>query len=325
MARAMTVTPVTSNPVTALRLLASDIKLAHSVFALPIALLAAVMAAVAPDRSSLLHSGDRHGWQNLATKLLLIVVAMVLARTAAMLANRLLDRAIDARNPRTAGRALPSGRLSVRTAVAALIACVLSFVIVCSAFGTLFANWLPLILAPSVLGWLGAYPLTKRFTAMCHLWLGASLALSPIAAAIAIDPATVDPASAASQPSLWLLSAMVLCWVAGFDIIYALQDVQIDQAQQLHSMPATLGVANALWVSRCLHAVTGASLMAAWLVDPRFGLIFGAGIAIVLGLLVIEHLTVVRWGTTRLALAFFTLNGIISCVLGALGIVDVLT
>jgi 4-hydroxybenzoate polyprenyltransferase len=301
---------------------ASDIKLAHSVFAMPFALLAAFMAAFAPAAGT----SDATG-QSLArfvAQLVLIVVAMILARTAAMLANRLLDRVLDARNPRTAGRALPSGLLSVRAALSVFLACAAGFLLACSAFGALFGNWLPLALAPLVLGWLCAYPLTKRFTAMCHLWLGMSLAMSPIAAAIAIEPASVSPSSGMFQPALWLLSAMVLCWVAGFDIIYALQDVEIDRAQRLHSMPANLGVANAMWVSRSLHAIAAACMVGAWSIDARFAVVFGVATCIVIALLMLEHLTVARWGTTRMALAFFTVNGIISCVAGLLGIVDVL-
>jgi len=297
-----------------LALIAADIKIAHSVFALPFAFLAAFMAATPMTRGSDPLALD---WRRLAEQLALIVAAMIFARTVAMLANRLLDRGIDARNPRTAGRALPSRRLSPGAALAAMLLCAACFVLVCAAFGALFHNWWPLVLALPVLAWISAYGWLKRFTALCHLYLGSSLAISPIAAAIAIDPRAL-----AHQPALWLLSGMVLCWVAGFDIIYALQDVEVDRAQNLFSIPARLGVNRAMWISRLLHALALTCLVASALIDARFGITFLSGCAIVAALLAYEHLTVSRWGTTRIALAFFTLNGVISCLLGALGVID---
>jgi 4-hydroxybenzoate polyprenyltransferase len=302
------------------RLIAADIKLAHSVFALPFALLAAFMAA-----ERLFETSEGAFWpgsdliRQIGSRLILIILAMILARTVAMLSNRLLDRHIDKVNPRTANRAIPSGRISIRAALLAACLCTVAFLAVCAGFALLFDNWWPLILGPFVLAWISAYPLFKRFTALSHLYLGSSLAMSPLAAAIA-----VDPASLAHQPSLWLLSGMVLCWVAGFDILYALQDVAIDRAQGLYSAPSRYGVPRALWISRLLHGIALACLVASIWVDPRLGVIFAIGVIIVCGLLIYEHLTVARWGTTRIALAFFTLNGIISCLLGALGIADVL-
>jgi len=302
---------IAAQPAGTLRTVAIDIKLAHSVFALPFALLAAIMAA-AP-------AGAVIGWGRLGIQLALVVLAMVFARTTAMLSNRLLDREIDARNPRTAGRAIPSGRLPVRRAVAALGAASGLFVVVCAAFGVLFDNWWPLMLAVPVLAWLSAYPLLKRFTVACHLYLGASLAISPLAAALAIEPTALT-----TQPALWWLAGMVLLWVAGFDVIYALQDASIDRVEGLHSIPGRFGERAARWISLLLHAGATACLIASWRVDPRFGVLFGIGVVLVAALLVYEHATVARWGTTRIALAFFTVNGIISCLLGALGIVDVL-
>jgi 4-hydroxybenzoate polyprenyltransferase len=307
------------------RLMAGDIKIAHSVFALPFAILAAVMAA---EQAIVIPGDYRAFWPGLYLlarligPLMLIVLAMVLARTTAMLANRLIDREIDARNPRTMNRPLASGRLSSAAVVRAMGACSLTFMLVCSMFGVLYDNWWPAVLGLPVLAWICAYGWFKRFTALCHLYLGASLALSPIAAAIAIAPESIWPLSPAFQPGIWLLSAMVLCWVAGFDIIYALQDVEVDRAQNLHSMPSRLGVGGAMWVSRVLHVIAAACLFALAYVDRRLDSLFLIGVAIVVALLVVEHLTVARWGTTKIALAFFTLNGFISCVLGALGIID---
>lgn len=297
-----------ASPLGAARLIAADIKLAHSVFALPFAILAAVMAT---PKSRV---PDPFFWQ-----LGLVVAAMFCARSAAMLANRLLDAPLDAANPRTAARVIPSGRLPPRTAALALTMCGAAFMGVCTAFGPLYGNWWPALLGLPVLAWICAYPLLKRFTALCHLYLGSSLALSPVAAAIAVNPHAVI-----EQPALWMLSGMVLCWVAGFDIIYALQDVDVDRAQGLYSAPSRFGVPQALWISRMLHAIATACLFAALVLDSRLQGLFAVGILMVAALLAYEHLTVARWGMSRIALAFFTLNGIISCLLGALGVADVL-
>lgn len=305
-------TDAASSPLGVARVIASDIKIAHSVFAMPFAMLAAFMAA-RPGEAAI-------DWREFVGQLALIVAAMVLARTVAMLANRLLDRRIDQANPRTAQRAIPSGRLSAGTALAVLAACAGGFVLVCAGFGVLYANWWPAILALPVLGWISAYPLLKRFTWLSHLYLGSSLAISPLAAAIAIEPLALT-----TQPALWLLAGMVLCWVAGFDIIYALQDVNVDQQQRLSSIPARFGRSGARRISRALHVLCVACLVAALAMDPRLRVVFAAGVMMVAILLLYEHLTVARWGTSKVALAFFTLNGVISCVLGALGIVDILT
>jgi len=302
---------ISATSIGSLRTIASDIKLAHSVFALPFALLAAFMAA-APVNATI-------DWGRLGIQLILVILAMIFARTTAMLANRLLDREIDARNPRTAGRAIPSGRLPVPVAMAALAASAALFVVVCATFGWLFDNWWPLVLAIPVLAWLSAYPLLKRFTVACHIYLGASLAISPIAAALAVAPSSI-----ATQPALWCIAGMVLLWVAGFDVIYALQDASIDRTEGLHSVPGRFGERTARRISLVLHVGAMACLIASLLSDDRFGAIYGTGVALVIGLLIYEHATVARWGTTRIALAFFTVNGVISCLLGTLGIVDVL-
>jgi 4-hydroxybenzoate polyprenyltransferase len=293
------------------RTIAADIKLHHSVFAMPFAVLAAFMAATAADRAI--------EWSRFGGQLALVVLAMVFARTVAMLANRLLDRHLDKENPRTAGRALPSGRLAVPAAAGVLLACAAGFMAVCAAFGLLYGNWWPAVLGLPVLGWLSAYPFLKRFTSLCHLYLGSALALSPLAAAVAVEPKALP-----GQPVLWLLAVMVMCWVAGFDIIYALQDIEADRRLGQFSIPSRWGATAAMWVSRGLHLTSALCLAAAGWLDPRFGALFATGTIIVIALLVFEHLTVSRWGTTRMALAFFTLNGIISCILGLLGVADLL-
>ncbi|MCC6907992.1 MAG: UbiA family prenyltransferase [Phycisphaerales bacterium] len=294
-------------PGASLKALAADIKLSHSLFALPFALLAAFMARPAGG-----------AWSRFAGQMALIVVCMVSARTFAMLANRIIDRDIDALNPRTSGRALPSGRVALRHARMALLWSAGVFIVCCVAFGFVFDNWWPTVLSIPVLAWIGSYGWMKRWTWMCHVFLGSSLAISPLAAALAIEPAAL-----AAQPALWLLSLNVLCWVAGFDVVYALQDVQVDRQQRLHSLPSRLGVGPALWISRLLHAISAGSLTAIVVIDPRFGSLFAIGVAVVVVLLIVEHAVTAGGATGRIQLAFFTLNGVISCLVGALGIASV--
>ncbi|MDP6602264.1 MAG: 4-hydroxybenzoate octaprenyltransferase [Phycisphaerales bacterium] len=293
----------------------ADIKIAHSVFALPFAVLAAVMAGWPPAGSGVaaVSSGVFVGM------IVLIVAAMVTARTAAMLSNRIFDRAIDARNPRTASRPLASGAASLSNYIFAIATASVLFLGIASSFWFLYGNPYPVLLAVPVLAWICAYGLFKRYTAWCHVWLGASLAMSVPAAAVAINPDAVRV-----EPSLWLLAGMVLCWVAGFDMIYALQDVAVDRAEGLYSMPSRRGVSGALWLSCVLHVVAVTLLTLVWWMDPRLGWVFLVGVVAVAALLTVEHATVHTWGTSRMALTFFTLNGVVSCLLGFTGVVDIL-
>ena len=291
-----------------LRAVGADIKLAHSVFALPFAVLGAFLARPVDAP-----------WPRFGGQLALVVMCMVIARTWAMVVNRLADRDIDARNPRTARRAFASGRLTRSRGIAVLIGCNLLFVGACSAFWFAFRNPWPLILAEPVLAWIAFYSFTKRFTWLCHVFLGGALAASPVAAAIAIDPGTL-----AHTPALWLLALMVLLWVAGFDVIYALQDVDVDRAENLWSIPSRLGVNAAIWISRGLHAAAFGALVVAWRAEPRFGPVFAAAAGIVGVLLITEHAILARRGKAGLEMAFFTVNGVVSCVLGAAGCVDVI-
>jgi 4-hydroxybenzoate polyprenyltransferase len=291
-----------------LRIAAVDIKLAHSIFAMPFAILGAFLAR---DPGS--------PWSRFAGQLALVIICMVLARTWAMLFNRLVDRRIDAANPRTARRALPAGRLSPRQVSGIAAAAATGFIVAASLFWFLYANPWPVLLAIPVLAWIAFYSLTKRFTFLCHLFLGGALAASPLAAAIAVNPAAL-----VEHAAIWWLAGMVLVWVAGFDIIYALQDLDFDRIAGLASIPAALGPGAALWVSRLLHALALAALVAALRADPRLGWLFAIGIAAVGGLLVIEHAVLVVRGRAGLNVAFFTINGIVSCVLGAAGVGDVL-
>lgn len=294
---------------TALVKLLFDIKISHTVFAMPFALLGAFIAAT--NNGAI--EWHRFGWQ-----LLLIVFCMFFARNVAMLANRLIDRDIDAKNPRTMGRVLASGEVALRAAVIYLICNVILFIATTSLF-LKWGNMNPLNLAIPVLLWLGTYPYLKRFTWFCHLYLGFSLALSPLAAAIAVQPETLQ------HLPIWLLSGAVLCWVAGFDIIYALQDVDCDRRDNLKSMPASLGVRPAMLISQLLHCVCVALLFGVATFDQSFGWLFLSAVCVITILLIVEHLTVKKWGTTKIALTFFTLNGIVSCVLCVAGIVDLVS
>jgi len=291
-----------------LRVAAGDIKLAHSVFAMPFAVMGAFLARDAG-----------HPWSDFGWMLVIVVVCMVLARTWAMLVNRIVDRKFDAANPRTARRALASGRLSLRSAVGIALGCAGLFVLAASAFYWLFNNPWPAMLAIPVLAWIAFYSFTKRFTSLCHVFLGGALAASPAAAAIA-----VNPSSLADTPAVLWMAGMVLFWVAGFDVIYALQDVEFDQRTGLFSIPSRLGPTRAIWLSRAMHAAAFACLVTAAMVEPRFGVIFWIGVGLVGVLLCLEHVVLARRGKAGLDMAFFTLNGIVSCVLGIAGVADLL-
>lgn len=299
--------PRPASPLSAAAAIARDIKLSHSVFALPFAVLAMFLSA-----------GWRDRWTTVS-EVALIVVCMVLARTVAMTVNRWADAALDGQNPRTAERAIPTGRVHPQAMLGVAIGCAFLFVVATSGFWIARGNAWPLALSPLVLAYLAGYSFTKRFTWLCHLYLGAALALSPLAATLAIEPGYLG------EPTPWLIALMVTCWVAGFDIIYALQDIAFDRAQGLASIPAKFGPEGAMWISRGLHATAAAALVAAWSVGNQLGAWFGAAAAVTVGLLVLEHALV--WGsrTHRIPVAFLTVNGVISLVLGAAGCIDVLS
>lgn len=285
---------------------AREIKLAHTVFALPFALLATFLAA-----------GSAGALPGAAT-LGLILLCMFAARTVAMAVNRLADASIDAANPRTAKRALPTGALSYGFVRGTAVGCSAAFILAAAGFWFIDANPWPVILSPLVLAYLAAYSYTKRITWLCHLVLGSALALSPLAAVIAINPAYL------AEPTPYLLAALVLCWVAGFDVIYALQDVGFDREHKVHSIPARFGVEPALWASRALHTLVLAALAALVIYSPQLALGFAVAAVLTAGLLILEHALV--WGsrTNHIHVAFFTVNGAISLLLGGAGIVDVL-
>lgn len=302
---------------------AGDIKLAHSVFALPFAILAAFLARP--------HSGPDARWSTFALQLALVIVCMVLARTFAMLVNRLADRHYDLKNPRTSRRAVASGRLPAGRALALTLLAAGAFIVACAGFWVLFKNLWPIALCVPTLAWIALYSFTKRFTWLCHIFLGGALAASPLAAAIAVRPeallewslvGTNDYLGFGAGATLALIAAMVLTWVAGFDIIYALQDVDFDREQGLWSIPSRLGVTRALWLSRALHAASFLFIFLAGASDWRFGWLFDSAIGAVAMLLISEHLILAIRGKAGLDMAFFTLNGVVSCVLGVAGVVD---
>lgn len=300
-----------------LSLAAGDIKLAHSVFALPFAVLGAFAARRAGT-----------GWGDFVGVLVLVIACMVAARTWAMLVNRLADRGFDAKNARTSRRAFAADRLSSRFGWGVAIAAAGVFVGCAGLFWVFEGNRWPVVLSVPVLGWLAAYSFTKRFTRLCHVWLGVSLALSPLAAAIAVHPPAVGLSAEGFglvtpvAPAVFWIAAMVAVWVAGFDVIYAMQDIEFDRAAGLRSLPSAVGWTGAGWIARVFHIPVVVFLAFAHGADARFGTLFWVGIVGVLILLCTEHVVLARSGRRGLHMAFFTVNGFISVLLGALGCLD---
>jgi 4-hydroxybenzoate polyprenyltransferase len=275
-----------------MRRLLELIRFSHTLFALPFALLAAALA----------WADETFRWQDL----LGVVLCMVFARSAAMAFNRIADRHIDAKNPRTATRHLPAGTLSIGTVWFFTLACSAGFV----ASTLLFyfrepSNPWPLYLAAPVLLFVLGYSLAKRFTSLAHLWLGAALALAPIAAWIAVK-------GLADMPVPLLLGAAVAFWVAGFDILYACQDADFDRRECLHSIPARYGIPTSLRIAAACHAIMFTLLVAVSYASPHLGTVFLCGLAAVGVLLVYEHLLVRADDLSRVNRAFFHVNGVIS-------------
>ncbi len=294
-----------------MRLAALDIKLAHSVFALPFAILGAFLATPA-----LRPGATGSAWRAFAGQGALVVLCMVCARTWAMLVNRLADRDFDSRNARTSRRIIASGALPLARARAITLGAALAFVACCAGFLT-FDNAWPLILCVPVLGWIALYSYTKRFTALCHVFLGGALGISPLAAAIAVNPGALR-----DTPALCWIAGFVVLWVAGFDVLYAIQDLEFDRHEGLHSIPSRLGLRGAVWTARGLHVAALLALAMAWRAEARLGVLFGAGVGLVGVLLAVEHAVVAVRGRSGIPMAFFTINGVVSCVLGVAGCVD---
>lgn len=265
------------------RALLEMIKFQHSVFALPFAVSAAVVAARG---------------EFLLEKFLWILGAMISARSAAMAFNRIVDRHFDARNPRTADRELPRGVIPVSTAW--IFTAVMSALFLLSAA---MLNRTCLSLAPVALFVLLGYSFTKRFTWLCHFVLGLSLGMAPVGAWIAVRE-TID-----SFPVL--LGTAVLFWVAGFDMIYACLDVEFDRAEKLHSLPARFGIRPALAASAACHALTGAALGALW-ISGELGWIYALGLLPAAALLIYQHAIVRPDDLRRVNEAFFNANAVLS-------------
>lgn len=311
---------ILSNLLRQIRLLLEMIRFSHTVFALPFALLAVLMAwkllaagsnEAAPIEQIATDSASLKAWQNWVRPLLGVLLCMVGARSAAMAFNRIVDRHIDANNPRTAQRHLPRGDLSLKTAWTFTIASVAVFLV-----GTLmfWPNWLPIALALPVLAVLLGYSLAKRFTVLAHYWLGFALMLAPICAWVAIrGPNMLDTTS--EWTTALALGGAVFFWVGGFDIIYACQDEQSDRAAGLYSIPAWLGAKFALRWAAASHLlaflcfvllgwVAPAELELSWLYFGTAGLI---GI-----LLTYQHMLVRPDDLSRVNIAFFNVNAVIS-------------
>lgn len=289
-----------------IRIWAEMVKFSHSVFALPFALIAAFLAGRSIENRHLPYAGQ----------MMLVILCMVSARSVAMTFNRIVDAEIDARNPRTAGRPMPSGRLSRIAAYAMLVVAIITFGVACLGFTLFYDNTWPMLLAGPVLVYVCAYSFTKRFTKWSHFFLGSAIALSPAAAWIAIDPDSLG------LPAILLMIA-VTCWIAGFDIIYACQDIEVDRQQGLYSLPSRLGPRAALWIGRLAHLVAVAALIALGFVAP-LGRAYAIGVAIVIVLLVIENSLVRPGDYTRANTAFFAINGVVSVVLAASAIADIM-
>lgn len=287
-----------------LRMILEMIRFSHTVFALPFALLSAVMAW---NLSAHETPGTSWHWQEVVG----IIACMVFARSAAMAFNRLADRRFDAENPRTAMRHLPAGLLSVKSVTAFAVACAAAFIAATLLF---LPNRWPIYLSLPVLGFLLGYSYTKRFTALAHFWLGAALMLAPVAAWIAVRGELAWPPV--------VLGAAVLLWVAGFDIIYACQDVDYDRDRGLRSFPVRLGVPRALRLAAACHLGTVALLFLLPIAYPLLGWIYLAGIAVVALLLIYEHWLVRPDDLTRVNMAFFNVNAVISIGLFVVAALD---
>ena len=285
-----------SRPLRAITTFGRMVKFSHTVFALPFALAAAAMAA--------------YGHGVTVAQMVAIVLAMVGARTAAMGFNRIVDRRVDAANPRTAGRELPTGKVSLTAAVTLTVASAALFLAAAAWLGPLCLRLAPIVLA-LVLG----YSFTKRFTWLCHLFLGLAIGSAPTAAWIAVR-------GRLDAPAVWL-SAAVATWIAGFDVLYALSDRDFDRRAGIYSIPARFGVPAALLISAVLHAASVAALLLAGHA-ASLGWIYLVGVAVVSAMLIWEHAILRPSDLSRLDVAFFNLNGYVSVIYFASTLADVL-
>jgi len=297
----------------------SLIKFSHTIFAMPFALIGFFLGLNVEDgifgvqqfnlnRTLGWSKIDYVDWNELLLKLVLVVLCMIFARSAAMAFNRYLDRNFDAKNPRTAIREIPKGIISANNALAFTLAASLLFMITCY-----FINTICFILSPVALLVVLGYSFTKRFTPFCHLILGLGLSLAPIGAYLAVTGVF------SFLPILFSLA--VIFWVSGFDIIYALQDVEFDQSQHLYSLPAWLGKEKALRVSELLHVCSALCVIAAGFYG-KFGWVYWIGVTIFCVMLIYQHSIVKPNELRKVSLAFMTANGIASVVFAVFVIAD---
>ncbi|MFK7796947.1 MAG: UbiA-like polyprenyltransferase [Aureispira sp.] len=279
----------------------SLIKFSHTIFALPFACIGFFLATTQSTTNSVVN------W----TLFLKVLAVMVFARSAAMAFNRYIDRDIDAKNPRTAVREIPAGIVTPTNALLFIIGNCMLFIITCY-----FINPLCFYLSPVAIAVILGYSYTKRFTALCHFVLGVGLALAPVGAYLAVTGAF----DTTSQLAI-LYGCIVLFWVAGFDIIYALQDEEFDRDLGLNSIPATLGKKGALWLSNLLHTLAAVIVLYIGYTDHTHTL-YWIGAVLFIGLLFYQHLLVKPNDLSKVNLAFFTTNGVASVVFGILVITD---
>lgn len=284
-----------------LNLYLSLVKFSHTVFALPFALIGFYLAFV------------KYQPTDLVTRFILVILAMVFARSSAMAFNRYVDREIDARNPRTKDREIPSGKISNRAAIMFILLSMVAFITT-----TFFINKICFYLSPVALFVILGYSFTKRFTWLCHYVLGLGLALAPIGAYLTIsgefDILTI------------ILGGCVFFWVGGFDIIYALQDASFDTSFQLKSIPAHFGISKAIVISRLSHILASICLFAGVILMNKqyisIGWLSWVAFALFIILLIRQHLLVNDKNLSKINQAFFTTNGIASVVLGTFIILD---
>ncbi len=299
----------------------SLVRFSHTIFAMPFAFIGFFLGVSVPHFiPNEMNLNDSIGWgrdktnfiyvEGITFKLLLVIICMITARSAAMAFNRYLDRSFDAKNPRTSIREIPKGIISANSALRFTIACCVLFV-----FTSYFINPICFFLSPVALLVILFYSYTKRFTPLCHLVLGLGLSLAPIGAYLAV--------TGKFNMLPLLFSFTVIFWVSGFDVIYALQDVEFDQSQRLYSIPAVLGRNKGLKVSELLHLASAACVILAGFYG-HFHAVYWIGIVVFIGMLIYQHSIVHPHDLSKVNIAFMTANGIASVVFAALVIGDLL-
>ena len=292
---------------THLRNYLSLVKFSHTLFALPFAMIGFFLGIFG---APLIHEGNIPDNFVLLTRFFLVLICMVTARSAAMAFNRYLDRHFDARNPRTAIREIPSGIIAPGSALRFVIICCIIFMVT-----SLFINPLCFYLSPVALFVILFYSYTKRFTSLCHLVLGIGLSLAPIGAFLAI--------TGRFELLPLLFSGAVICWVSGFDIIYAMQDEDFDKSENLHSIPTALGKKRSLQLSVFLHLLSIFFVVIAG-ITGGFGAWYWTGMILFVGMLIYQHAIVKADDLSRVNLAFMTTNGVASVVFAIFVIADML-